>query len=228
VRSDPSWMHLLLAIHVAAGVVALILVPFVLATVKGSRKHKRWGMAYFCAIAVVAGSALPMALFRPVLFLTLVAIVSFYLAFSGYRVLRLKNLASGGRAAAIDWGAALLALVASACLAGFAVFKPAWVQNMGIVAIALGALGIRATSADMYRFTFKPTDRSFWLYAHLEKFLGSYIAIWTAFSTVTVSQIFPQAGFLVWLWPAALGVPAIIATSAYYRRTSTVLTQEVS
>jgi hypothetical protein len=211
-------MNWLLAIHIAAGTMCLILAPLVLATVKGSRRHKRWGMAYFWSMAAVAGTALPMALFRPVLFLALIAVLSFYLTFSGYRVLRLKNLASGGRAKAVDWAAALLALAASACLAGFALFRPAWVQNMGIVAIVLGALGVRAASSDIYRFIHKPTDRMFWLSVHLEKFLASYIAIWTAFSTVTLNQVFPHAGLAVWLWPAVTGVPAIIATSFYYRR----------
>ena len=45
-----------------------------------------------------AATALPMALYRPVLFLALVAVFSFYAAFSGYRVLKLKELARGGSA----------------------------------------------------------------------------------------------------------------------------------
>jgi uncharacterized membrane protein len=217
-HADPSWMHWLLAVHIAAGAMCLALGPLVLTTVKGSRRHKRWGMAYFWSMAAVAGTALPMALYRPILFLALIAVLSFYLAFSGYRVLRLKNLASGGSAKTVDWAAALLALTACACLVGFALLRPIWVQNMGIVAIVLGALGVRAASADIYRFIHKPTDRMFWLSVHLEKFIGSYIAICTAFSTVTLNQVFPHAGLAIWLWPAAVGVPAIFAASAYYRR----------
>ena len=58
----------------------------------------------------------------------------------------------------------------------------------------------------------------FWLYVHLEKFIGSYIAVWTAFSVTALSHVLPQAGIVLWLAPLSIGVPAIIATVVYYKR----------
>jgi hypothetical protein len=216
-QGDPSWMHILLAVHIAAGGLCLVLAPLVLAVTKGGRSHRRWGKIYFLSMGVLAATALPMALFRPVLFLALIAVLSFYLVFSGYRVLRLKDLADGGSAGAIDWAAAILAFAACACLSVFALLRPAWVQHMGIVAVVLGAIGMRAAAGDIWRFAAKPKDKLFWMYAHLEKFMGSYIAVWTAFSVATLSRIFPQAGIALWLWPAAVGVPVIVATAAWFR-----------
>jgi hypothetical protein len=89
---------------------------------------------------------------------------------------------------------------------------------MGIVAIVLGTVGMRAVGADIYRFVYRPTQRMFWVSVHLEKFIGSYIAIWTAFSVATLSRVFHDVGLTLWLWPAFVGIPAIIAASAYYRR----------
>jgi hypothetical protein len=217
-RVDPDWMHALLALHIAAGTVCLMLAPLVLAVTKGSRRHRRWGKVYFWSVAVMTSTALPLALFRPVLFLAFLAVLSFYLAFSGYRVLSLKNLASGGNASAADWVAAIVTFAACAALASFAFLRPSWVQNMGIVAIVLGALGMRGAALDMYRFVHKPTDRMFWLYVHLQKFIGSYVTVWTAFTVVTVSQIFHNPGPVIWLLPAGIGVPAIIATEFWFRR----------
>jgi hypothetical protein len=217
-RGDPVWMQDFLMVHIAAGSLSLVLAPIALSLTKGSTWHKRWGKVYFLCIGLVAATALPMALYRPVLFLALVAILSFYLAFSGYRVLRLKSLARGGSASLIDWLAAVLTFAGCACLAGFAVLRPGWVQNMGVVAILLGTLGMRGTLADMIRFVRKPTNRMFWLTVHLEKFIGSYIATCTAFSVVTLSQVFPQAGLAIWLWPSVIGTPAIIASTIYYKR----------
>jgi len=217
-RSDPVWMTVLLAVHITAGMLCLVLVPLVLAVTKGGRRHRRWGMVYLWCIGAVAATALPMALFRPILFLALISVLSFYLAFSGYRILRLKSLASGGNATPLDWAAAILTFSACACLAGFSLVRPAWVQNMGIVAIVLGTLGMRAAGADIYRFVRKPTQRMFWVSVHLEKFIGSYIAIWTAFSVATLSRVVHGAGLALWLWPAFVGIPAIIAASAYYSR----------
>ena len=215
--ADPMWMRVCLGVHIAAGFSSFLLAPVALATAKGGKQHKRWGMVYLWSMGVVAATALPMALYRPVLFLALVAVFSFYLAFSGYRATRLKELARGGSAAPIDWIAAVTCLAASACLAGFGAFRPAWVQRMGIVAIVFGFIGMRAAVAEMWKFVRKPAEKMFWWYMHLGNMIGSYIAAWTAFSVTTLPRIFGNHMWL-WLWPTAVGVPAIVITTVYYKR----------
>lgn len=214
---DPLWMRAFLGVHIAAGAGSFLLAPVALATAKGGKQHKRWGMVYLWCMGVVATTALPMALYRPVLFLALVAVFSFYLAFSGYRVLKLKNLVRGGRAEPVDWIAAGITFVASAALALLGAFKPAAVQGMGIVSIVFGFIGMRAAFASMQMFVSKPKEKMFWWYTHLGNFIGSYIAAWSAFSAVTLSRVFGNAWY-VWLWPTIIGVPAIVLTMAYYKR----------
>jgi uncharacterized membrane protein len=212
------WMKAFLGVHIAAGASSFLLAPVALATAKGGKQHKRWGRVYLWSMGVVATTALPMALYRPVLFLALVAVFSFYLAFSGFRVTRLKELARGGSAAPIDWIAAVICFGASACLVGFGALRPVWVQGMGIVSIVFGFIGIRASIGEMWKFVKKPTEKMFWWYTHLGNMIGSYIAAWTAFSVVTLPNVFYHAGMVLWLWPTALGVPAIVLTTAYYKR----------
>jgi uncharacterized membrane protein len=79
--ADPLWMKVFLGVHITAGASSFLLAPVALATAKGGKQHKRWGMVYLWSMGVVAATALPMALYRPVLFLALVAVFSFYLAF---------------------------------------------------------------------------------------------------------------------------------------------------
>ena len=158
-----------------------------------------------------------MALYRPVLFLAMVAVFSFYAAFSGYRVLKLKDLARGGKAKPIDWIAGGLTFASSFLLAYMGAFHNAVVQNMGIVAIVFGLIGMRLSSAQMWSFVRKPKEKMFWWYTHLGNFIGSYIAAWTAFSVVTLPTVFGNH-FWLWLWPTAIGVPAIVLTIAYYKR----------
>jgi hypothetical protein len=215
--ADPMWMRVFLGVHIAAGASSFLLAPVALATAKGGKQHKRWGMVYLWSMGVVAATALPMALYRPVSFLALVAVFSFYLAFSGYRATRLKELARGGSAAPVDWIAAVICFSASACLAGFGAFRPAWVQRMGIVAIVFGFIGMRAAALEMWKFVRKPAEKMFWWYTHLGNMIGSYIAAWTAFSVTTLPRIFGNHMWL-WLWPTAVGVPAIVITTAYYKR----------
>ena len=215
---DPVWMRGLLVVHIAAGFSSFLLAPVALATAKGGKQHKRWGMVYLWSMGVVAATAIPMAFYRPVLFLAMVAVFSFYSAFSGYRVLKLKDLARGGNAKPLDWAAGGLTFASSACLAGLGAFRPAWVQNLGPVAIVFGLLGMRLAWVQMASFIRKPKEKMFWWYTHLGNFIGSYIAAWTAFSVVTLSRMLPQAGMLLRLWPTVVGVPAIVITTGYYKR----------
>jgi uncharacterized membrane protein len=215
--ADPFWMRVLLGVHIAAGFSAFLLAPVALMTAKGGKQHRRWGMVYLWAMGVVAATALPMALYRPVLFLALVAVFSFYACFSAWRVLALKDLTKGGSAKPIDWIAGVITFVTSACLAGFAVFKPAVVQHMGIVAIVFGVIGMTLALGQMRSFVWKPTEKMFWWYSHLGNMIGSYIAAWSAFSVTTLSVLLGNSWY-VWLWPTMVGVPAIALTTAYYKR----------
>ena len=214
---DPVWMRVLLVVHIAAGFSAFLLAPVALATAKGGKQHRRWGMVYLWAMGIVAGTALPMALYRPVLFLALVAVFSFYAAFSGYRVTKLKDLARGGHAKPIDWIAGGVTFGSSLALALLGAFRPAVVQNMGIVSIVFGLIGMRLAAIQLLSFVRKPKERMFWWYTHLGNFIGSYIAAWTAFSVTTITPRLGPAWYL-WLWPTMIGVPAIIITTGYYKR----------
>jgi uncharacterized membrane protein len=214
---DPLWMKALLGVHIAAGATSFLLAPVALATAKGGKAHRRWGKVYLWAMGVVAGTALPMALYRPVLFLALVAVFSFYAAWSGYRATKLKELARGGSAQSIDWAAGGVTFCSSAALAGLGAFKPAAVQHLGILAIGFGLLGMRLAAVELWTFVRKPKDKMFWWYSHLGHMIASYIATWTAFSVVTLPHLFGHS-IVLWVWPTAVGVPAIIVTTAYYKR----------
>jgi uncharacterized membrane protein len=214
---DPIWMKALLVVHIACGFGSFVLAPVALATAKGGPAHKRWGMVYLWAMGGVAITALPMALYRPVLFLAMVAVFSFYAAFSAYRVLKLKDLARGGHAKPIDWIAAGITFCSSALLAVLAVVNPRLVQHMGIVAIVFGVIGMVLAIGQVRTFLVPPTEKMFWWYTHLGSFIGSYIAAWSAFSVTTLVQYFGNTWY-VWLWPTLIGVPAIVITTAYYKR----------
>ena len=216
-HGDPVWMRALLVVHIACGFGSFLLAPVALATAKGGKTHKRWGMVYLWAMGGVAVTALPMALYRPVLFLAMVAVFSFYAAFSGYRVLKLKDLVRGGSAGPIDWIAGGLTFASSFLLAYLGAFHNAVVQHMGPVAIVFGVIGMRLSYVQMKSFIWKPKEKMFWWYTHLGNMIGSYIAAWSAFSVVTLPRFFGNS-VVLWLWPTAVGVPAIVLTTIYYKR----------
>ena len=202
-------------IHIAAGTLALGLAPAAMLTVKGGRAHRRWGKTYFWAMAVVASTAVVLGLWRPQIFLTLLAVFSFYQAFSGYRTLFRKRPAQGQGPGAIDWAAALVTLAASVALVVLGVLRPSpnW-QRVGIVPVVFGVLGIVLAGLDAYKFTRPPTDPHAWWFAHMAGMLGSYIATVSAFSVVNFTFL---PATVRWLWPTALGVPLITLWITYYK-----------
>jgi hypothetical protein len=214
---DPLWVKMFLTIHIAAGASSFLFAPLALATAKGGKQHKRWGMVYLWSMGVVAATALPLAFFFPVRFLALVAVFSFYYAFSGYRVLRLKELARGGSAELIDWIAGVITFAASALLAWLSWFHPESIEVLPLVGVIFGFIGMRGAATQMISFVRKPKEKMFWWYTHLGNFIGSYIAAWSAFSVVTLTRVIGNHWY-VWLWPTMVGVPAIIVTTAYYQR----------
>src|SRR5499426_2158132 len=183
-------------IHIAAGTVALVLAPLAMLTVKGGRAHRRWGKIYFWSMAAVAATAVVMALWRPKIFLALLAVFSFYMAFSGYRTLWRKRPAQGQGPTALDWTAALLTFAVSA------------------VMVVFGALGMILAGLDIGKFVRPPTDRNTWWFAHMGGMLGSYIATVSAFSVVNFTFL-PTAAR--WLWPTVIGTPLIALWITYYR-----------
>ena len=202
-------------IHIAAGTVALVLAPLAMLTIKGGRAHRRWGKIYFWSMAVVAATAVVIALWRPKIFLALLAVFSFYMAFSGYRTLWRKRPAQGQGPTALDWTAALLTFAVSAAMAVLGLIRPgeAW-QRLGIVPVVFGTLGMILAGLDIGKFVRPPTDRNAWWFAHMGGMLGSYIAAVSAFSVVNFTFL-PTA--VRWLWPTVIGTPLIALWITYYR-----------
>jgi len=160
-------------LHIAAGTVALFVAPGAMLTMKGGLAHRRWGKVYFWAMALVAASAIVLGLWRPNIFLALLALFSFYMAFSGYRSLFRKRPAQ--RPEAIDWIAALVTLAASAALVVLGLVRPgpAW-QRVGIVPVVFGVLGLVLAGLDLAKFVRPPEDRHAWWFAHMGGMLGSW------------------------------------------------------
>lgn len=217
-QHDPAWMKATLVLHIASGSLAFVLAPVALIAAKGGKAHRRWGTVYFYAMAGVAVSAIVMAIYRPLLFLALVAIFSFYSALLAYRVLDQKAAYKGEAVARpLDWFAAGFTFLASLLLAAFGAIHPVWIQNLGIPAIVFGALGMRISGKAMWTYRHPPTEKMFWWYTHLQGMIGSYIAAWTAFLVVTIDPIV-HWGWVLWVLPTAIGVPAIALTTAYYKK----------
>jgi uncharacterized membrane protein len=193
--------------HTAAGFVALAAGVGALATEKGGRRHRRFGRVFLYAMAAVSATSLVLYAFAPVfwrLFLSCVAIFSFYFAFSGYRVLSRKRPADDPQT--IDWAALGALAVASAgmLVLGGQLYRDG--ASFSTVILVFGAIGGVFSVGDLRGFR-RSTDRGAWVGQHVIRMGAAYIAAVSAFSAVNV--LFLPA-VVRWLWPTALGVPLLI------------------
>ncbi|MGB6159985.1 MAG: hypothetical protein WBD98_02095 [Acidobacteriaceae bacterium] len=209
-------LRALLMLHIGCGAIAFVCAPVALVTAKGGKTHRRWGKIYFWAMAGVASTALILSIVLPILFLALVAVFSFYAAFSAYRILSLKDLNRGGKANRVDWAAAGITFLSSAALAGIGIFRPQLVPGRGIIAVVFGALGMMIAGRSIRTFLNPPLEKQFWWYLHMSGMIGSYIGAVTAFTVVNLGHWFGNAWW-VWLGPAMVGVPGIQIWVRYYK-----------
>lgn len=199
----------MLTLHIAAGCVAFLTAPIALLTAKGCKAHRQAGKIYFWSMALVAFSAVVLGILRPIIFLSLVAIFSFYAALSGYRVLYRKRPLAGSGPTLFDWTAAGVTFVASLALfITGTFFRFGSLGKLGWTAGLFGVIGMAISGLDIRSFLRPSTDKNFWWYSHMTGMVASYIAAMTAFSAVVLGRFLGQTP-IVWFWPTAIGVPLL-------------------
>ena len=210
----PLAIRALLAVHIAAGTIALFVVPVAMAVRKGGRAHRRAGLAFVYAMFVVAATALVCAPYFHDDFFLLIAVFSSYLAFAGWRTLARKRPATTPAATA-DWIGASLAFAAGAGMIALGLVRHAMYGDFTIVLVVLGAICAGAGIRSAMRFVRPPADTNAWLFEHFGMMLAAYIATVTAFSAVNFHFIHPV--WLRWLWPTVVGTIVIASTTARYK-----------
>ncbi len=201
-----------LIIHVLFGGIALFVAPAAMMTGKGGLWHRRWGKIFFWASTGVASTAVVLSLIRSGLFFLLVALFSFYLAFTGYRVLYRKT--SQQRASQGDWIAVSAMLVGSIALLAFGAYLML-TSSFGMVALVFGAIGLLFAIRDIREFRHHPADKMAWWYSHMTRMMAAYIATVTAFSVVNFKFLPPVPR---WLWATVVGTVGIVIWTRYYRK----------
>ena len=92
-------MSILLPIHISAGAIALLCAALAVSSEKGKKIHVLSGRTYFWCMIAIFLTAIPMSIINNNIFLFLIAIFSFYLAFAGMRFARNRK----GIATTLDW-----------------------------------------------------------------------------------------------------------------------------
>ena len=195
----------LLYLHILAGFISLGIAYVLLFIKKGNKRHKKLGMIYVYGMSTIFVTAIPLSLlgeFNPFLFV--IAIFSFYLAFSGYRQGRDRN----GAREQIDKVLGVFITATSILFYSMAVSLYLIEDSMWITSVLFGsiALGMGINDFRRMKIVERPDfyDRT---NLHLNLMLGGTIATTTAF-IVTIDPF--SILWLNWVAPTIVGTPIII------------------
>lgn len=199
-------------LHVATGTVAVFAGFVALVSSKGGRRHRRAGKLFVASMGVVVATVFVLLAIDPTTFrsvLSLVAVFSGYLAFSGYRTVS-RNRPTDTESV-VDWVAAGSAVLASLGLGGWGLNWLLAGHTFGIVMTVFGGIGVAFGVLDIH--TFARTGAEDWVVGHLQRMVGAFIATVSAVSAVNLT---PILGLAAWLWPTLLGTPLIYYWSKKY------------
>jgi hypothetical protein len=213
-----STSHIInIVIHVIAGSSALIIAVIALIAVKGKKLHRLAGRLFLVFISIVILTGLiGVFIFGRNTFLLVITVLSGYMAFSGFRVLKTKS----NKPKLIDITVALLALASvSYFLYYFKSIGMIW--SPVIIYSTVGYL-IFIITYDLARyFITAKAYGNLWIYEHILKMTGAFSALLSAFTGTVFPQYQPYSQFI----PSVLGSLITICfmiNVAYKRRMHSV------
>lgn len=211
----------LLPIHLATGLAALVLFWIPALAKKGGTWHRLAGRWYVRAMAVITVTGIALALlflgqgrWQTALFLLFLGVITGTSLWNGWRVLRVKR-EPARYASVVHTVVALLNVVGGLALIAFgiAVEVPLF--------YAFGPVGL-LIGGNMLSFTLRGSkDPLYWRAEHLTGMIGSGIASHVAFLAFGGSRLFGWGtsgyGLVLWLMPVVIGTLAIAVLNIQHR-----------
>lgn len=186
-----------IAVHVAAGSLALIVGLVALIVNKGKKLHQLTGRLFLMLMSVVILTGLiGVFVFGRNTFLLVITVLSGYLAFSGYRVIKVKSNVPK----VIDIGICLLSLISvSYFLYYFKSIGMIW--SPVIIYSTVGYLFLMIVYDCGRYFIPAKTYTNIWIYEHILKMVSAFSGLLSAFSGTVFPQYQPYSQFI----PSILG-----------------------
>ncbi len=195
-------MRALLIIHIFSGAIALFSAALALSTEKGKKFHVLNGKSYFWAMVLIFLTAIPMSILNGNVFLFLIAIFSFYLAFSWMRFARNRQ----GIPARLDLIAVNFMFLSGAGMWILAIIFFINNNSQFITLIVFGFLALFLGYGDFQTFKNQTATGKERIAKHLTNMMGGTIAVVTAVLVVN-----PPADpeWVWWILPTVLITPVI-------------------
>jgi hypothetical protein len=221
----PWLFHIILAVHVGAGIVALTSFWGAVATAKGSAAHRRWGHIFSSAIYVASVQALGMGMLSvawPLAMHTQLTDVALYRGLLGWMMIYLGLLTISMTRYGLQMIAnkrqhdrnrhwSMVALQIAVLIAGINCFVQGVMLRQPLMVI-VSIIGFGTTMTYLW-YIFKaargPAD---YIPEHLKAMVATGIAAYTAFLSVGLIAHVPHLAFnpVIWAVPSVVGMGLII------------------
>ena len=200
-------MKALLVIHILFGTLALLSAAVAVSSAKGKKSHVLSGSTYFWSMTAISLTAVPMSIISSNIFLFLVAIFSFYLAFAGMRFAKNRT----GLPTLFDWLAVGLMIAPGIGMLFLSLVYYFSENTQYIVLLVFGFLAILLGYSDYKSHRDRTAVGKQRIAKHLTSMMGGTIAVVTA---VLVVNIETSPTWLWWVLPTFVITPMI----AYWNR----------
>ena len=195
-------IEILLPIHITSGSIALFSAALAISTEKGKKIHVLSGKSYFWGMVLIFLTAIPMSIINSNVFLFLIAIFSFYLAFSGMRFARNRS----GVPTRVDLIAVNFMFLSGAGMWILAIIFFINNDSQFITLIVFGFLALSLGYGDFRVFKNETAKGKERIAKHLTNMMGGTIAVVTAVLVVNPPT---DPEWVWWILPTFLITPLI-------------------
>ncbi len=196
-------MDALTLAHIVFGGLALGSAAIALFSTKGQKTHRTVGKVYCLSMLGVFLTAIPMAIRTNNLFLFLIALFSFYMAFAGWRF----ALNRSGKASRVDWMAVGIMIFSGLGMLALAVFYSISGNSLAVVLLVFGGLAVGLGGQNLSVFKSASAVGRVRISRHLTMMMGGTIAVITAVLVVNVDW---GPDWVWWILPTAVITPFIV------------------
>ncbi len=199
-------------LHILTGSIALVLGVISLLTEKGGKIHNKSGRLFLMLISIVILTGLiGVFVFGRNVFLLVITILSGYVSFSGYRIIKSKT----NTLFRLD---VMAAIISSLVLVYFLYYFKSigMIWSPIVIYSTVGAL-VFVIFYDFMRYLI-PTERykkhKIWLYEHIYKMTSAFAALLSAFAGTVLDEYQPHSQYL----PSLLGLIVIVGFMYYVKK----------
>jgi uncharacterized membrane protein len=204
------WFNLLLALHIASGMVALIAGTAATLFKKGSPRHKKMGNVFFWSMGISAVTSIVLSTVRFSPFLLSIGLFTLYLIIGGKIVWAIRE-----KAALEKWWSicGYAGLGISAVKFSIASLLLKTNPFAAIILYVFGGILLLMSIADIRNKSIASSQQR--ILQHISKMGAGFIATITAFIAVNFTFLPPYVG---WLAPTAIGSVLIAAAIRKQRK----------